>query len=60
MIYLVTVWYKITQYDDTCVISIAKLVETTWLAIYLRPTENKYDQGSDFIVNDFRGSLIKA
>ena len=37
MLDLVTRWFKITQYDNKRAISIANLVETTWLTRYLRP-----------------------
>ena len=40
-------------------ISIANLVETTWLSIYYRPIEINYDQGSEFIGHDFRKYLIE-
>ena len=53
MINPVTVWFKRTQYDDKCVISIAKLVNITWLARYSRPIEIMYDQGLEFIGHDF-------
>ena len=41
-----TRWFKITQYDDKIATSTAKLVETTWLNRYPKPTEIMYDQGS--------------
>ena len=34
----VTGWSKVTQYDDKRGISIANLVETSWLTRYHRPT----------------------
>ena len=46
MIDPVTGWSEITQYNDKREISIAKLVECTWLFRYPRPTEIMYDQGS--------------
>ena len=46
MIDPVTGWSQITEYDDKIVISIANLVETTWLNKYPRPIEITYDQGS--------------
>ena len=58
MIYLVRGWFKITQYDNKREISIANLVETTWLTRYPRPMEIRYDQGSEFIGHDFIKSLI--
>ena len=46
MIDPVTGQFKITQYDDKRALSIANLVETTWLSRYSRPMEIMYDQGS--------------
>ena len=56
MIDPVTGWLKITQYDYTKEMN---LVETTWLIRYLRPMEITYDQGSEFIGNEFIKSLIE-
>ena len=56
MIDLVTGWFKITQYHDKKAISIVNLVETMWLTIYPRPIEIKSDQGSEFIVREFRNT----
>ena len=50
MIQHVTGWFKILQYNYKIAISIANLVETTWLSIYPRPTEIAFDQGSEFFV----------
>ena len=47
------------QYDDIRAISIANLVETTWLAKYHIATEITYDQGSEFISCGFIKSLIE-
>ena len=41
----VTRWFEITQYSHNKVITIANLVETTWLFQYLWPVEIMYDQG---------------
>ena len=38
-------WFEIAQYEDKGAISIANLVETTWLYIYPRLIEITYDQG---------------
>ena len=38
MIGPVTLWFEITQYNDKRLISIAKLVETTWMSRHPRPT----------------------
>ena len=42
--YPVTGWFKITQYNQKIVISIANLVETTCLPRYPIPMEITYDQ----------------
>ena len=60
MIDIVTVWFEITKYDDKREISIAKLVETVWLARYPSPMEIMYDQVSEFIGHEFRKSLIET
>ena len=39
--------------------SIVNLVETTWLTRLHIPTEIMYDQGSEFIGQEFRKSLIE-
>ena len=60
MIYPVTGWSKITQYDDKRAVSIANLAEITWLTRYPRQMELTYDQGSEFISHEFRKSLIET
>ena len=50
---------EIAQYNDKISISIADLVETTWLSRYPRPMEITYDQGSEFIGHEFSKSLIE-
>ena len=47
----VTWWFEINKYNNKISISIANLVDTTWLSIYPRPMEIMYDQGSEFIVH---------
>ena len=59
MIDPVTGLFGITQYDDTIAVSIANLIETTWLTRYLTPTEITYDQGSENIGHEFRKPLIE-
>ena len=59
MIYPVTGWFEITQHDYKTTTSIENLVETTWLTRYPRQRETTYDQGSEFIGNDFRKYLIE-
>ena len=46
MIYPVTGWLKIKQYDKKIAISIENLVDTILLARYHRQTGILYDQGS--------------
>ena len=43
MIYHVTGWFEITQYNNKRAISIANLVETTLLSKYPKPMEITYD-----------------
>ena len=43
MIYPVTGWFEITQYNDKRAISITNLVETTWPSRYPRPMEIIYE-----------------
>ena len=59
MVDTVTGWFEIAQYDDKKLISIANLVETTWLSRYPRPIEIMHGQGSKFIDNEFRKYLIE-
>ena len=49
MINPVTGWFEIAQYKDKRAISIANLVETTWLSRYHIPIKIMYDQGREFI-----------
>ena len=60
VVYPVTGWFEIAQYDDKRVISITNLVETTWMSRYSRPIEIQYDQGSEFIGREFRKYLIET
>ena len=59
MIDHLTGWFEIGQYEDKITISIANLVETTWLSRNPRPMEITYDQGSEFIGHEFRKSPIE-
>ena len=45
MIDPVTEWFEVLRFDDKRAITIANLVETTWLSKYPRPIEINYDQG---------------
>ena len=59
MINPITGWFEIAQCEDKREISIADLVETTCLSGYSWKIEIKYDQGKEFIVQEFRKSLIE-
>ena len=59
MIYPVTRWFKITQYDDKRAITTLNLVEYTCLNRYPRPIEIKNNQGSEFIGHEFKKFLIE-
>ena len=60
MIYPIIGWSKIKKYDEKRAISIADLVETTWLTKYNRPMEIAYDQGLEFIGHEFRKYIIET
>ena len=60
MIDPVTGWFEGVLYDDKGAITIANLVETTWLSRYPRPIEITYDQGKEFIGRELRKSLIET
>ena len=60
MIYSATRWLEITQYNDKRAISIAKLVETTWVSRYPIPIEITYNQGSEFIGHKLRKYRIET
>ena len=45
MIKPITGWFEVLRYDDKKAITIAKLVETTWMSRYPRSIEITYDQG---------------
>ena len=59
MINHVTGWFKVMEYSDKHAISIANLVETTWLTRYPWPTEITHDRGSGFISYDLIKYLIE-
>ena len=60
MIDPVTRCFEIAQYHDKRAIYIENLVETACLSRYPRPIEITYDLGSEFIVHEFRKSLIEG
>ena len=53
MINPATRWLEIVQYSDKKSITIANLVEQTWLSRYPWPTLITYDRGSEFIGFEF-------
>ena len=53
MIYPVTGWFEISQYDDKRATSIANLVETMWLTRYPIPIGVMYEQVLEFIFHEF-------
>ena len=59
MIYPLTGWFEVTQYNNKRVTEIANLVEITWLSRYPRPMDITYDQGKQFIGHEFRKFLIE-
>lgn len=54
MIDPVTGWFEIIRYDDKRAITIANLVEQTWLSRYPWQTLITYDRGSEFIGHEFK------
>ena len=59
IIYHITRWFKIIEYNDKCAISIKNLVENICLTRYTWPTEITYDQGLEFIGREFINSLLE-
>ena len=52
-------WFEITQYSYTKAMKIANLVKTMWLVRNLWPVEVTYDQGGEFIGQEFKNDLIE-
>jgi len=52
-----TGWFEITRYEDKQSITIANIVEMTWLSRYPWPTLITYDRGSEFIGHEFRNMI---
>ena len=48
-----TGWFEIAQYDDKRSITIANIVEQSWLSWYPWPTQIVFDRGSEFIGHEF-------
>ena len=54
-----TGWFEIAKYSDKKSITIANLVEQTWLSRYPWPTLITYDRGSEFIGFEFH-NMVKT
>ena len=59
MIDPVTGWFEVTQYRDKKAMTIANLVETTWIVRYPWPVEITYDRGGKLLGHEFKNSLIE-
>ena len=59
MIDPVTGWFEVTQYNDKKAMTIANLVETTWLVRCPWPVEITYDRGGEFLGHKIKKSLIE-
>ena len=52
-------WFKIHQYDNKRLITVANIAEQEWFARYSWPIQVTFDRGSEFIGKDFKQMLIK-
>ena len=52
-----TGWFEIQEYDDKKSISIANIVEQSWLARYPWPTKVIFDRGSEFTGHHFQDMI---
>ena len=59
MIDPVTGWFEVRQYSNKKTMTIANLLETTWLVWYPWPVEIMYDQGREFLGHDFKNGMIE-
>ena len=46
-------WFGVMQYNDSKLITIVNLVETTWISRHSCSLEITYNSGSEFIVHEF-------
>ena len=51
--------YKYRTHNQVEAMTIANLVETTWLVQYPWPVEIMYDRGGEFLDHEFKNSLIE-
>ena len=54
-----TGWFEIATYDDKRAMTVANIVEFTWLARYPRPSKIVMDRGKEFVGNDFKHELCE-
>ena len=59
MIYPVTGWFELTQFNDKKSMTIANLVKTMWLDLYPWPVKITYDRGREFLSHEFKICLIE-
>ena len=59
MIDPVTRWFEVIQYNNKKTMTIANLVETTWLVQYPWLVDIKYDQGGELLGHEYKNSLIE-
>jgi hypothetical protein len=55
-----TSWFEIVQYDDKKSMTVANIVENTWLTRYPRPDICTVDRGSEFIGHAFKKELMDS
>jgi transposase InsO family protein len=54
-----TGWFEIASYDDKRSITIANIVEQTWLSRYPWPTQLIFDRGSEFMGHEFKQMITE-
>ena len=54
-----TSWFEVVQYDDKKAMTVANIVENTWLTRYHRPDICTMDRGSEFIGHAFKKELMQ-
>ena len=59
MIYPITWWFEITQYNGNKATMITNLVEATWLVQYPCTVEIIYERGGELLGYGFKHSLIE-
>ena len=55
-----TSWFEVVQYDDKKSMTVANIVENTWLTRYPRPDICTMDRGSEFIGHAFKKELMQG